>query len=114
MGRHKQGQDHVLRAELLESGSVLAAMAIEDQDSPLAMRMLGVFIEMIDPLNTKLIIYSAIVTNSSFPCRRKASLVPLCLMNLCSKDDEWWFNLALSIHVLNFCNPLPVTWLFFP
>jgi hypothetical protein len=51
--------------------------------------MLCVIMKMMDPLSPNLIRSLAIITHSNPLVVWKASLIPLCLMILSSKDDEW-------------------------
>jgi len=88
MGRHAESQDLVLKAEILVLSCVVAAMAIKDQEPLLTIRILGVSIEVLNPLESKSIVGPAIVTDSNLPGSRKASLISVGLMSLGSKDDE--------------------------
>lgn len=97
MGRHTESQSPVLKAEVLELSCMVATMAIKDPKPPLTIGILGVLMEVLSLLKSKGIIGPAIVANSNLPGSRKASLIPLGLVSLCSKDDQRWDTPALCI-----------------
>jgi len=98
MSRHTESQNLVLKAEVLELSCVMAAIAIKDQKPLLTIRVPSILMKVLDPFESKGVVSPAIVTNSNLPGSRKASLIPLGLVSLCSEDNERWDTPALCIN----------------
>lgn len=104
----------ILKAVVSEFGRVVAAMTIKDQQPPLALAMLGVFVEMPNPFEAELVVGPSILADSNSPCHWNAGLVPSYLMKLAVKDDERWDDPSFGVNCLNRRDPFPVAWLACP
>ncbi len=85
IGRHTQGEDVVLKAEVSEFSRVVATIAIKNQQPPFASTMLCAFVEVLDQFEAQLVVGPSIVTNSDSPSCWDPSLVPDHLMKLLAK-----------------------------
>lgn len=98
----------VLKADVSEFSRLVAAMAIKDQQPPLALAMPSVFVEMLNPFEAELVVGPSVLAYSDSPGWWKAGLVPCHLVKLAVKDDEWWDSPSFSVDCLDCCDPFPV------
>jgi len=74
--------------------------------------MLGVLVEVLNPLKVQLVVGLSIVADSYFPSWWNFSLIPGVLVKLAIEDDERRDCLSFRVDRLNRGDPFPVARLF--
>ena len=89
-------------------------MTIKDQQPPLALTMLRVFVEVLNPFKAQFVVRPSVLANSDSPGYRDTSIVPGRLVKLAIEDDKRRDCPSSCINRLDRGNPFPVPWLFCP